>query len=311
MTGAGPRHEPGGTPVGGRFATGAKDETGTSLEAVTRTELLPQLNPAGVRAFWADPAHTDPDADTWLVDALGSGRITDADLSAAIQARNIGADDLQGWLDEGGSVQDSVEYELRIAGRYGAELALVLDPWAPGNYTGDDPGTVAHRCLWGHEEWDTYTGAVRARQLGAALDRAQRSAGVDLTGTAAQVHARALEAQFQAGVILQLAGAKEAAETILAAHPTAAFVDLHDDVEDDTSYWASRVVDADGRGVAHFGNFGTLTKHLVDHRLDPRTDTYLDDERFSCFVVDNTSSAVAARLDLRAAAAIDLTAIPR
>lgn len=138
---------------------------------------------------------------------------------------------------------------------------------------------------------------------------------IDLTGTAAQVREQALESHWRSRTILQLAGAKQVAEAVLAAHPDACTLTLGASDQEGGGFFGGEVLDVNGNELADWEQFsdeadGALSDLPNDVPLkvvlDGGKTRYEDDARYSFLTVHDDGSA---SMDLKAAATIDLTVL--
>jgi hypothetical protein len=141
-----------------------------------------------------------------------------------------------------------------------------------------------------------------------------------LAGTASEVRDRAQEALWQAEVLYQVAGAKAAAQDILAAYPNAAVLELEDNDQEGSSFRGTRILDAQGDHVADFDEFED--EHwaaMTDLPASPRHRTVVNadgttrdegDDRFAFLQLEGSRRmGYTGRLDLKLAAAADLSTL--
>ena len=145
---------------------------------------------------------------------------------------------------------------------------------------------------------------------------------VDFTGAAADIRARAQQAMWDAQTIYEIAGAKAAAEDILAEHPDAAVLELEENYDDDgaSSWSGGRILDATGKHIADFDDFAdehwasitdlpVTPKHRV-LAIDPSGSGIEIDPKYAFMAWEGSKQrGYTAKVDLRAAAGIDLVTV--
>jgi hypothetical protein len=137
---------------------------------------------------------------------------------------------------------------------------------------------------------------------------------IDLTGTAAQVRQQALESHWRSRVILQLAGAKQIAETVLDACPNARTLTLRESDQEGGGFFGGEVLDGIGDELADWDEFaddldGAISDlpDAIPYRVIEVTGSKArceNDARYSFLTLHDDGDA---HMDLKAAAAIDLT----
>lgn len=141
------------------------------------------------------------------------------------------------------------------------------------------------------------------------------------SGWAAAVRDRARDAIATATVAYELAGARAAAEDILATYPAAASLDLVPNYDEDTTTWSGgRILDVHGARIGDFEEFedehwGTIsdlptTPRYRDELNAAGQATRTGDARYGFMSWTGTPrTGYTGVIDLRAAAALDLTAL--
>lgn len=318
--------QPAGTPVGGQFAAGARGETGTELTAAA-PDTAPQT-------WMLECLHGDPDAGPFAseleasdyLDAQGldenEWKLVDRTIDPAHKGTCDGCDNAVGlFKDEPVHLGDDGQPILNDTSGHDAYFD-------PRTYNGGDVDTIAEACHWGGTAWERWEDARAERDVQDAYERGQEEAkgatvaGIDLTGSAADIRARAQQAMWDARTVSEVAGAKAAAEDILAEHPAAAFLELEENYDDDGSTdWAGgRILDANGDHIADFEDFEddhwasisdlpTKPKYRVVVGEDgaPRNE---GDTRYAFMSWEgHKRTGFTGKVDLKAAAAVDLTTL--
>ena len=163
-------------------------------------------------------------------------------------------------------------------------------------------------------------GAKRETGTRLAASSDTKPAGIDLTGTAAEVRTQAIEAYKLAETILALAAAKDVAQEILGEYPAAAYLVLDESDQGSGGYGGLSIVDASGGELASFEeefsdefdvNLFDLPTEEPYVEAPPGSRTGLvPDPRFAFLDYGRRAGHDGdARLDLVAAAAIDLQSI--
>lgn len=316
--------QPAGTPVGGQFAAGARGETGTELTATP-----------------------DPNPQTWMLEAYADDAVlgpfaSELDASMYLDEHDLSEDEyklVDRTIDpahKGGcrdceqpvGIFDGRPVHLDEHGQPalndGQGHDADIDPWT---YDGGDVDAVAEACGWGGTAWERYEDARAQREVedsyarGRADAGAAKVGGIDLTGSASDVRAAAQQAMWDAEVVYQVAGAKSAAADILAEHPNAAILELEENPDDgDTDWSGGRILDVNGNHIGDFDDFAD--EHwasISDLPVTPKvhvtqnpdgTVTRTGDTRYGFMAWEgNKRQGYTAKLDLAAAAAVDLTTL--
>lgn len=317
--------QPAGTPVGGQFAAGARGETGTELTATPHTDPQTWMLEAYADDEVLGPFASEMDASMYLDEhdlSEDEYKLVDRTIDPAHKGgcreceQPVGIfDGRPVHLDEHG------QPELNDARGHDADI----DPWT---YDGGDVDAVAEACGWGGTAWERYEDARAQRDVedsyarGRADAAATKVGGIDLTGSAADVRAAAQQAIWDAQVVYDVAGAKAAAADILAEHPDAAYLEMDWEYGDDgeTSWHGGDILDANGKHIADFEDFeDEHWSSITDLPTKPRvqvtenpdgTVTRSGDTRYGFMAWEgNKRQGYTAKLDLKAAAAVDLTTL--
>lgn len=317
--------QPAGTPVGGQFAAGARGETGTELVAAPDTD--PQT-------WMLESMEGDPDAGPFAseleasehLDAQGldenEWKVVDRTIDTMHKGTCDGCDNAVGlFRNEPVHLDDNGQPILNDTSGHDAYFD-------PRTYSGGDVDTIAEVSHWGGTAWERWEDARAERDVEDAYVRGLEEAkatvvgGLDLTGTPDQVRERAAKAMRDAETVYEIAGAMSAAADIIDAYPDAAVLELEENYDDDGSTdWAGgRILDANGKHIADFEEFeddhwGPISdlpnkpKHEVvvgeDGKVGQRGDTRYGFMTWS----GNRRAGYTAKVDLKAAAAIDLTTL--
>lgn len=320
-----PNRQPAGTPVGGQFAAGARSETGTELAAPDsgtdpQTWMLECLNGDPD----AGPFASELDASEYL-DAHGldenEWKLVDRTISPMHKGTCDDCDNAVGlFRDEPVHLDDNGQPVLNDTSGHDAYFD-------PRTYNGGDVDLIAEACHWGGTAWERWEDARAERDVEDAYERGLRQAnattigGIDLTGSTADIRSRAQQAMWDAQTVCEIAGAKAAAQDILAEHPAAAFLELEENYDDGATDWAGgRILDANGEHIADFEDFEddhwasisdlpTKPKYRVVVSEDgaPRNE---GDTRYAFMTWEgHRRTGFTGKLDLKAAAAVDLTTL--
>src|SRR5665648_1226490 len=272
--------QPAGVPVGGQFATGTKAESGTELAAV--------------------PDGTVPE------DYRGTCKGCDGNVGMTEDNQVVHIDDSHLPIDDAETAGHEPEFD-------------------PYTYDGGDVDTIAEASGWGSSAWERYTDARDERNLATtaaeafAKGQASMVGGIDLTGTAGDVRDAAAKALWHTETIYQIAGVKDLAENILEEYPDAAYLELEDSDQEGSSFIGTRILDANGNELGdmeefekHWGALSDLPdrpQHWVEVGEDGTT-TSTGDARYSFIELEGSRRrAYTGRIDLKAAAAVDLTTL--
>lgn len=318
--------QPAGTPVGGQFATGARDETGTEL-AATAPDTDPQT-------WMLECLHGDPDAGPFAdeieaseyIDAQGldenEWKIVDRTIDPMHKGTCDGCDSAVGlFRDDVVHLDDNGQPILNDTSGH--------DPYFdPRTYNGGDVDTIADACHWGGTAWERWEDARAERDVEDAYERGLEEAktsavgGIDLTGSADDIRTRAQQAMWDAQTVYEIAGAKAAAQDILAEHPDAAYLELEESYDDDgsTGWDGGRILDANGGHIADFEDFSDdHWSSVTDLPTKPKNEVIVGadgsvgqrgDSRYAFMSWDgNRRQGYTGKIDLKAAAGIDLTTL--
>lgn len=315
--------QPAGTPVGGQFAAGTREETGTELAPGTAgatffmLEPLTDGEPAGpFRGVLEASEHIDEnglDEQWWkivprTIEKRHTGTCYDCDGPVGLLNGEVVHLDREGVPDTGSHNHDAE-----------------FDPYT---YDGNDVDAIAEASGWGGSTWEKYEDARAERNVAEAYEqglaaRPPTVAGVDLTGTADDVRTRAQKAMWDAQTVYEVAGAKATAEGILAEHPDATVLELEENYDDDggpTTWSGGRILDANGKHIADFEDFeDDHWASVADLPTQPKIHVVHDaagtvqrttDPRYAFMAWDgNRRSGYSGKLDLKAAASVDLTGL--
>lgn len=332
--------QPAGIPTGGQFATGARAESGTALHPSAvpdrhRGTCSVCNGPSGVIDDRVE--HLDDEGVPFPVDQSGHHpdvdptTYTGLDVETVAQASGWGSTAWENFEDA------RVERDLADARLAGQQEGPLIHPAGAGTvtcYVGEDDQVPVFQI----DTSDGTQGGGRIRiNLNdapvydgdpdvdhSAYGHAHTNPGrtLDLTGSADDVWSRAQKAIWDAEVVYELAGAKAAAQAVLQAHPTAAVLELSEEYGDDGStHWSpGRVLDSTG---AHIGDFEDCAEDYwaaaSDLPTSPRQRVHADpnnprvadaDSRYSFMAwTGDRRRGYSGTVDLRAAAAIDLTTV--